>query len=70
MPIDLDIRDHETLGSIIVRAEKQALQGGIEEGLHKGELVVLSKVIEKRFGVCPSGRAKDYPASPLPNSIK
>ena len=45
MPIDLDIRDHEFLGPIIREAE--------QKGLQKGELAVLRRLIEKRFGCLP-----------------
>lgn len=49
MPIDLDIRDHEVLGPIIIKAE----QKGRQEGLQAGELTVLRRLIEKRFGALP-----------------
>jgi hypothetical protein len=50
MPIDLDIRDHEVLGPMFI----QARQEGLQEGLHVGELIVLRRQIEKRFGALPS----------------
>ena len=50
MPIDLDIRDHEFLGPIIRNAE----QKGRQEGRQEGELTVLRRLIEKRFGSLPS----------------
>jgi len=61
MPIDLDIRDHETLGPIIIKAEQKGLQEGLqqglqkgrEEGLHAGKIAVLRRQIEKRFGALP-----------------
>ena len=49
MPIDLDIRDHEVLGPIIIKAE----QKGRQEGLQAGGLTVLRRQIEKRFGALP-----------------
>jgi len=49
MPIDLDIRDHEVLGPLIIKAE----QKGRQEGLQAGELTVLRRQIEKRFGALP-----------------
>jgi hypothetical protein len=64
MPIDLDIRDHEVLGPIIIKAEQKALQKGRQEG----ELAVLRRQIEKRFGALPNwAREKlaDMPASEL-----
>jgi predicted transposase YdaD len=69
MPIDLDIRDHEVLGPIIIKAEQKALQEGLQkglqeglqkgheeglqEGLHAGRIGVLTRQIEKRFGALP-----------------
>ena len=45
MPIDLDIRDHETLGPMFIEAEQKGLQKGIQtglqKGLQKGELAIL-----------------------------
>jgi len=49
MPIDLDIRDHETLGPIIREARKE----GRQEGRQEGELTILRRQIEKRFGALP-----------------
>jgi hypothetical protein len=54
MPIDLDIREHEVLGPIIIKAEEKGRQEGLQEGLHAGELTVLRRQIEKRFGSLPS----------------
>jgi hypothetical protein len=49
MPIDLDIRDHEVLGPMFIEAE----QKGRREGRQEGELTVLRRQIEKRFGPLP-----------------
>ena len=46
MPIDLDIRDHEVLGPIIIEAER------------KGKLIVLRRLIEKRCRALPSWAGK------------
>ena len=46
MPIDIDIREHEVLGPMFREAR--------QEGLHAGELTVLRRQIEKRFGVLPT----------------
>ena len=51
MPIDLDIRDHEVIGPWIIDAERK--------GERKGELTVLRRQIEKRFGAIPSWAAPD-----------
>lgn len=50
MPIDLDIRDHEVIGPWIIDAERK--------GERKGELKILRRVIEKRFGAIPSWAAE------------
>jgi len=53
MPIDLDIRDHEVLGPMFIEAEQKGRQEGLREGLQAGELTVLRRLIEKRFGALP-----------------
>lgn len=50
MPIDLDIRDHEYLGPLL-KAERLE---GRQEGRHEGELAVLRRQLEKRFGPVPA----------------
>ena len=50
MPIDVDIREHEVLGPMF----KEAEQKGRQEGLQQGELTVLRRQIEQRFGALPS----------------
>jgi flagellar biosynthesis/type III secretory pathway protein FliH len=72
MPIDLDIRDHEVLGPIIIKAEQKALQKGrqeglregLQEGLQAGELTVLQRLIEKRFGALPNWAREKMAAMP------
>jgi uncharacterized protein DUF4351 len=58
MPIDLDIREHEVLGPMIIAAEQEAeLKGerrGELKGERKGELTVLRRLIAKRFGAIPA----------------
>src|ERR1035438_4028548 len=57
MPIDIDIREHEVLGPMFKEAEQKGRQEGRQEGLQKGllegELTVLRRLIEKRFGALP-----------------
>ncbi len=53
MPIDLDIRDHETLGPMFIEAEQKGLQKGLQRGRQEGELAVLRRLMEKRFGTLP-----------------
>jgi hypothetical protein len=52
MPIDLDIRDHEFLGPIIIEAEQ------------KGALTVLRRLIQKRFGPLPGWAGERLAALP------
>ncbi|MGA2739432.1 MAG: DUF4351 domain-containing protein [Bryobacteraceae bacterium] len=46
MPIDLDLRDHETLGPLFMAAGQ------------KGELTILRRQIAKRFGALPGWAAE------------
>ena len=64
MPIDLDIREHEFLGPIIIEAEQKGRQEGLQEGLQAGELTVLRRLIEKRFGALPSWAGEKLAAMP------
>jgi hypothetical protein len=50
MPIEVDIREHEVIGPLIREAEQ------------KGELTILRRQIEKRFGGLP-GWARERPAA-------
>jgi predicted transposase YdaD len=45
MPIDVDIREHEVLGPMFKEAE--------QKGRREGELTILRRLIEKRFGALP-----------------
>ena len=45
MPIDLDIRDHETLGPLFREAE--------QKGRQEGALAILRRLIGRRFGALP-----------------
>jgi hypothetical protein len=50
------------LGPIIIEAEQKARQKGLQEGRQAGELTVLRRLIEKRFGALP-GWARERLAS-------
>jgi predicted transposase YdaD len=76
MPIDLDIRDHEVLGPLFIKAEEKGLreglqkgrQEGLQEGLHAGKVALLQRQIEKRFGALPRWarvKLEDMPESEL-----
>jgi hypothetical protein len=58
MPIDLDIREHEVLGPMIIEAEQR--------GRQEGELAVLRRLIEKRFGNLPGWAGPRLAALPAP----
>src|SRR5580700_891012 len=61
MPIDLDIRDHEVLGPMFIEAE----QKGRRKGRQEGELTVLRRLIEKRFGPLPGWAGEKLAALPV-----
>ena len=50
MPIYIDIRENEVLGPMFERARQE----GLQEGRQEGELTVLRRQMEKRFGAIPS----------------
>lgn len=58
MPIEEDIREHEVLGPLIIRAE--------QKGLQAGEFTVLRRLIEKRFGALPGWAAERLAAMQAP----
>jgi len=60
MPIDLDIRDHAVLGPMFIKAEEK----GRQEGLQAGELTVLRRLLEKRFGALPGWAREKLAAMP------
>jgi len=77
MPIDLDIRDHEVLGPLFIKAEQKGIQEGLQkgrqEGLHAGKIAVLQRQIEKRFGALPRWvrvKLEDMPAPELEDLIE
>ena len=58
MPILDDIMDHKVLGREFKRGlaqgQEQGLEKGLKEGRRDGELAVLLRQIEKRFGTIPA----------------
>ena len=60
MPIDIDIREHEVLGPMF----KEAEQKGLQKGLQVGELTILRRLIEKRFGALPGWAGEKLAALP------
>ena len=50
MPILDDIMDHDLLGPAI----RQGMQKGLEQGVQRGELTVLRRMLSKRFGALPA----------------
>ena len=69
VPIDLDIRDHEVIGPMIIEAEQKGRQEGRQEGLQEGERAVLRRLIEKRFGALP-GWASQKLAALRPSELE
>jgi hypothetical protein len=70
MPIDLDIRDHEVLGPMFIETREEGLQEGLQKGRQEGELTILRRLIEKRFGGLPRWAGEKLaalPASELEN---
>src|SRR5580692_526742 len=73
MPIDLDIRDHEVLGPMFIEAEQkgrwegrqEGRREGRQEGRQEGELIVLRRLIEKRFGPLPDWAGEKLAALPV-----
>jgi hypothetical protein len=56
MPIDVDIREHEVLGPMFKAAR--------QEGRQEGELTILRRQIEKRFGALPGWAGEELAALP------
>ena len=54
MPIHIDILENEVLGPVFLKGLQEGRQEGRQEGLQTGELTVLRRLIEKRFGALPS----------------
>ena len=50
MPILDDIMDHDLLGPAI----RQGMQKGLEQGVQRGELIILRRQLNRRFGVMPA----------------
>ncbi len=59
VPILNDILDNKVLG----REFKRGLAEGVQQGLQKGELTVLLRLIEKRFGPIPAWAAEKLATS-------
>ncbi len=53
MPILDDIMDHDVLGPAIRQGLQQGLQQGRKDGLQAGELIILRRQLNKRFGNLP-----------------
>jgi hypothetical protein len=54
MPIHIDILENEVLGPVFRKGLQEGLQEGLQKGLQRGELSILRRLIEKRFGALPS----------------
>lgn len=58
MPILNDILDHDVIGPEyrrgIQEGHERGREQGVQEGLQQGELKILRRLIEKRFGTMPT----------------
>ena len=54
MPVVLNVLDNKVLGREYKRGLEEGLQKGLEQGLQRGELAVLRRQIEARFGPLPA----------------
>jgi hypothetical protein len=55
MPLLDDIMDNKVLGREFRRGLEQGLERGLEQGRHDGEVALLLRQVERRFGVAPRG---------------
>ena len=73
MPIHIDILENEVLGPVYKRGLEQGRQEGLQEarlearqeGLREGELAMLRRQIEIRFGALPDWAAEKLAALPV-----
>ena len=60
MPITEDIRNHK----VFQREYAEGVQEGLQQGLQKGELIILRRLIEERFGPIPNWASERLAKSP------
>lgn len=54
MPILNDIMDHKVLGREYKRGRAEGIEEGRQDGVQQGELRILRRLLEKRFGPIPA----------------
>jgi predicted transposase YdaD len=54
MPILDDIMDHDVIGPAIREGLQQGRREGLQQGLQQGELIILRRLLGKRFGALPT----------------
>ena len=54
MPVYIDILENKVLGPPYKKGLEEGRQEGLLEGERKGELAIIRRLIEKRFGAIPS----------------
>ena len=54
MPILNDILDHKVLGREYKRGRAEGIEDGRQDGIQQGELRILRRLLEKRFGPIPA----------------
>ena len=70
MPIhSIDLRDNEVLGPPYMRGLKEGEAKGLETGQKQGEIRMLRRLIEKRFGALPPW-AEERLAAKSPNELE
>jgi len=62
MPLLDDILDHPVLGREYKRGLKQGIEQGLERGKHAGELTLLLRQVERRFGTVPAALRERFAA--------
>jgi hypothetical protein len=53
MPLLNDILENRVLGREFKRGLEEGVQQGLQQGVHQGELILLRRLIEERFGPIP-----------------
>jgi hypothetical protein len=54
MPVHFDLRENEILGPPYIKGLEEGEQKGLQQGRQEGELVILRRLMQKRFGALPA----------------
>jgi hypothetical protein len=66
MPIHINILENEVLGPVFLKGLQEGRDEGLQTGLRTGEIAVLRRLIEKRFGALPRWAAEKLAALSAP----